>query len=166
MRHSRRRACDSSVYLACGSACGMDPSAAIGQSRQVVASLRCEIFPTDLDLTLAFYRDILGFDVVRDERRAEHPYIAFERGDVRLGAAAWPAVPDRELRRPPAGVELVLEVDDLGADRARVAEAGWPIDQDLAQRPWGLSDFRVLDPDGYYWRLTGPVVSRPDGRGV
>jgi len=24
----------------------------------------------------------------------------------------------------------------------------------LEARPWGLRDFRLLDPDGYYWRIT------------
>jgi uncharacterized glyoxalase superfamily protein PhnB len=24
----------------------------------------------------------------------------------------------------------------------------------LTARPWGLRDFRLLDPDGYYWRIT------------
>jgi len=26
--------------------------------------------------------------------------------------------------------------------------------EDLVEREWGLSDFRVTDPDGYYLRFT------------
>jgi hypothetical protein len=26
----------------------------------------------------------------------------------------------------------------------------------LTSRPWGLRDFRLVDPDGYYWRVTEP----------
>ena len=64
-------------------------------------------------------------------------------------------VPDaRAARRPPAGVELVLEVDDVGAERDQIAAAEWPITEDLRDRPWGLRDFRVLDPAGYYLRIT------------
>ncbi len=118
------------------------------------ASLRCEIFPSDLDATVDFYTNVLAFRVVRDERTADHPYVALERGDVRLGAAARAEPEDREDRRPPTGVELVLEVDDLEADRERVAQNGWPLEDDITHRPWGLSDFRVLDPSGYYWRIT------------
>lgn len=58
------------------------------------------------------------------------------------------------------GVELVLEVDDLDRDRARVLAAGWPVVEDVQLRPWGLRDFRLVDPDGYYWRVTS-VVARP-----
>ena len=57
----------------------------------------------------------------------------------------------------PWGVELVLEVDDVHAERDRVLDAGWPLAEDLTIRPWGLTDFRLLDPVGYYWRVTGRV---------
>ncbi len=52
--------------------------------------------------------------------------------------------------------ELVLEVEDLDVDRARVDAAGWPVTEQITERPWGLRDFRLLDPDGYYWRITEP----------
>lgn len=121
----------------------------------VQASLRCEIFPVDLTATVTFYCDVLGFTIISDERDTDHPYVWLGRDGVRIGAAARPGVPDRESRRPPTGVELVLDVDDLLAERSRVAAAGWPVDEDLTHRPWGLIDFRLLDPDGYYWRVTG-----------
>jgi hypothetical protein len=57
-------------------------------------------------------------------------------------------------RQPPTGVEIVLEVDYLHAERDRIRLAGWPIQEDIKRRPWGLQDFRVLDPDGYYLRFT------------
>lgn len=117
-------------------------------------ALRCELFPDDLDAALAFYVEVLRFRVSRDERTGEHPYLALERGAVRLGLAARPAPAEVGQRRPPVGVELVLEVDDLPAERARVAAARWPVVEDLTDRPWGLSDFRLLDPHGYYWRIT------------
>jgi len=120
----------------------------------MAATLRCEIFPADLHATAAFYVDVLAFEIVRDERAAAEPYLALRRGDVQLGAARRPAVAEREQRRPPVGVELVLEVEDLEADRARVAAAGWPVAEEITPRPWGLRDFRLLDPDGYYWRVT------------
>jgi lactoylglutathione lyase len=30
-----------------------------------------------------------------------------------------------------------------------------PLEQDLQDRPWGLTDFRIIDPAGYYLRVTG-----------
>jgi catechol 2,3-dioxygenase-like lactoylglutathione lyase family enzyme len=120
----------------------------------VGARLRCEIFPSDLDRTLRFYVDVLAFDVVRDNRHADAPYLEVHRGEVRLGAAPRPPIADAEARRPPIGVELTLEVDDLDAEHARISTTGWPISEGLVRRPWGLRDFRLLDPDGYYWCIT------------
>ena len=53
------------------------------------------------------------------------------------------------------GIEIVLEVDDVDAIYARVQREKWTIADALAQRPWGLRDFRVLDPNGFYIRVTG-----------
>jgi uncharacterized glyoxalase superfamily protein PhnB len=35
-----------------------------------------------------------------------------------------------------------------------VRSEGWPRSAELRRQPWGLTDFRLLDPDGYYWRVT------------
>jgi hypothetical protein len=55
-----------------------------------------------------------------------------------------------------AGVEIVLELDDRDEvvdlhDRC-TAEA--TVLAALQLRPWGLWDFRLVDPDGYYLRVT------------
>ena len=51
------------------------------------------------------------------------------------------------------GVEIVIEVADVVAlyESARgFAEIAAP----LERRPWGARDFRVLDPFGFYLRIT------------
>jgi lactoylglutathione lyase len=117
-------------------------------------TLRFEIFPDDLDATVDFYMRVLGFRLTADRRDERDEYVSLQRGSVRVGAARR-VVPDvRAARLPPAGVELVLEVDDVVAERDRVTAAGWPVAEDLQDRPWGLKDFRVLDPAGYYLRIT------------
>jgi lactoylglutathione lyase len=52
------------------------------------------------------------------------------------------------------GVEIVIEVDDVDGWRDRVAASGHEILEPLQERPWGLRDFRISDPDGYYLRVT------------
>jgi lactoylglutathione lyase len=58
---------------------------------------------------------------------------------------------------PGLGVEIVLEVDDIGGffkrAEAQVRNRGGQI-QALTAQPWGFRDFRVIDPDGYYVRVT------------
>jgi catechol 2,3-dioxygenase-like lactoylglutathione lyase family enzyme len=93
--------------------------------------------------------------VAKDDRGSSPPYVALERDLVHVGAvASWESVP-ASRRLPPTGVELVLEVDDLAQELARIAAAGWPLHEGLTRRPWGLVDVRLLDPDGHYLRVTG-----------
>jgi lactoylglutathione lyase len=118
-------------------------------------TLRFEIFPDDLDAVADFYQRVLGFRLIADRRHAPAAYLSLQRGTVRVGAARREIPDARTARRPPAGVELVLEVDDVVGERDRVLAAGWPLEEDLQERPWGLTDFRILDPAGYYLRITG-----------
>jgi lactoylglutathione lyase len=130
----------------------------LGKMTTMSTILRCEIFPDDLDSTADFYTRVLGFELVADRRAADDPYLALQRDGVRIGAARRGDDAHPEHRRPPTGVELVLEVDDLAGELERVRRAGWPVAEELQSRPWGLQDFRVLDPSGYYLRIT---ESRP-----
>jgi hypothetical protein len=61
---------------------------------------------------------------------------------------------DAAARALPAGTEIVIEVDDLSAERDRVLASGWQLAEDIQLRPWGLRDFRLFDPDGYFLRFT------------
>jgi len=117
-------------------------------------ALRVELFPGDLDATVDFCTNVPGFTVTKDERAEPSAYMSLARGSVRIGAARR-AVPDpRAGRLPPSGAELVLEVDNVAGDRDRVRAAGWPLVDDLRDRPWDLTDFRIVDPAGYYLRIT------------
>jgi lactoylglutathione lyase len=115
--------------------------------------LRIELFPHDLARAVRFYVDVLRFEIVKDERRAESPYVSLQRGSVKLGLAQREEDDMSPGRRPPTGVEIVMEVPDLSAEYERVRSM-WPLEEELTRRPWGLSDFRLLDPAGYYLRIT------------
>ncbi|WP_433305511.1 VOC family protein [Actinoplanes sp. CA-030573] len=138
--------------------------------------LRMELFVADLDAGVGFYRDVLGFEV---ERQAED-YASLRRGVVVLGLGPVAKLPEHAEGRgftrqrlrgdKGAGVEIVLEVDDMDELRAlyeRCRRRG-AVSEPLELRPWGLYDFRLTDPDGYYLRITHgnaaarPVVGDPD----
>ena len=118
------------------------------------ASLRLEIFTSDYARCIHFYTKVLQFDIVRNEPR----YLYIRKGSVYLAALPDPSretvTEKASYRQPPRGVEIVLEVDDLDAQRVQVVEKGWKLDSDIRMQPWGLRDFRITDPDGYYLRVT------------
>ena len=123
--------------------------------------LRIELFVEDLDTSIGFYA-ALGFAV---ERR-EHDYASLRWGDAVIGLAPIAGLPpdgpgpgftrERLAAARGAGVEIVLEVEDLDAALAVVHAAGHPLPEPPRDRPWGLRDFRLADPDGYYLRITTP----------
>jgi uncharacterized glyoxalase superfamily protein PhnB len=51
-------------------------------------------------------------------------------------------------------VEIALMVEDVRATYDRVAASDWPRSTELTLQPWGAWDFRILDPDGYYLRIS------------
>ncbi len=120
--------------------------------------LRLELFVDDLDRSVDFYRRVLGFHLVRQDAS----YASLCHGAVVLGLGPAAGLPERRG----AGVEVVLEVDDLDAAYARVMGAGVRPVEAPRERPWGLRDFRILDPDGYYLRITdGEAGCGPDRQG-
>ncbi len=119
--------------------------------------LQLELFVDDVERSLAFYTAVLGFEVVR---QAQDGYTALALGDAAISLnerrslpADHPvqARPDEPLGR---GVEVVLYVEDVQAAHDGVVASGWPRSSELALQPWGEQDFRVLDPDGYYVRIS------------
>jgi lactoylglutathione lyase len=123
-------------------------------------SFRIELFVADLDSSIRFYEQVLGFQL---EQR-EPDYASMRRGVAVLGlgpiaklpaAAPGPGFSQERLAGDRgAGVEIVLEVDDLDEAFARAQSAGHPIADPPQLQPWGLRDFRLADPDGYYLRVT------------
>ncbi len=119
------------------------------------------IVVTDLDRSKRFYQEVLGF-VLRRHEPGE--YASLERGQVVLGLGPIAKLPatsgyftrNRLAQERGLGVEVVLEVDDVNAMFERVRRSGHLILEPLQERPWGLTDFRIADPDGYYLRITSP----------
>jgi lactoylglutathione lyase len=121
--------------------------------------LRLELFVEDMGESVSFYRRVLGFEVVREERG---DYASLRSGDIMLGIGPIAKLPETggsftrciASQRRGLGVEIVMEVDDLSAAHRRVLDSGHPVFEPPQQRPWGLWDFRIVDPDGYYLRVT------------
>src|SRR5688500_9570026 len=120
--------------------------------------LRLELFVDDMERAIRFYRDVIGFALLR----REPDYASLRLGDVVFGLGPVAKLPasggyftrSRLAQGRGLGVEIVLEVDDVGAAYDRVRERGHPVLEPLQDRPWGLTDFRIADPDGYYLRIT------------
>lgn len=120
--------------------------------------LRIELFVRDLEKSQAFYVEALGFAVGRSTPGS---YAALVREGVTIGLNLVANLPQEHPvsiapgERPGRGVEIVIAVRDPDAVFARASASRWRIESPLILRSWGLKDFRMIDPDGYYIRVTG-----------
>lgn len=123
--------------------------------------LRLELFVEAPEQSLSFYRRILGFEI---QGPANADYTLLTNDDAVIAINRRSALSsDHPLRietgeKVGLGVEIVLSVTDIEGAYRKAKESGWPL-TDLALQPWGLRDFRLIDPDGYYVRVTSRHTS-------
>jgi catechol 2,3-dioxygenase-like lactoylglutathione lyase family enzyme len=117
----------------------------------------------DVDASIAFYRDHLGFTV--EATYDDPPYATLELAGTRLSLAEQghaaddrpgvamtaPADPAR------ADVVLVVEVDDARAEHARLAARGVRFLAEPYEPPWGGCRFFCVDPDGFLVEIEQPA---------
>ena len=121
-------------------------------------TLRLELFVSDMQKSVDFYTKVLGF-----ERLKSGPgYVPVRSGSVLIGLGPASGLskkhhfnPEIQSDRRGLGVEIVLEVDDVQRTFKQVEAAGYQgILSPVRKQSWGLTDFRIVDPDGYYLRIT------------
>jgi len=121
--------------------------------------LRLELFITDLEMSLDFYQRVLNFAIKEQEADG---YTSLVNGPVMISLNKLEQLPPdhpgyiANEERPGRAVEVVLEVKDVEAMYRHVLAQKWPVPSGLQCQPWGLVDFRVTDPDGFYLRITEP----------
>lgn len=120
-------------------------------------TLRLELFVTDMQKSIDFYTKVLGFERLKGSLS----YVPVRSGSVVIGLGPAKGLPkdhhfnpEVQTARRGLGAELVLEVDDVEAFYQKVKDSGHEILTPLRKRPWGATDFRIADPDGYYLRIT------------
>jgi catechol 2,3-dioxygenase-like lactoylglutathione lyase family enzyme len=118
---------------------------------------------SDVERSLAFYRDRLGFSV--EAVYDDPPYATLALAGVRLSLAeqGHPAedrpgidlvVSDDASR---ADALLVVEVEDARGEHARLSEQGVRFLAEPFEPPWGGCRFFCVDPDGYLVEIEQPA---------
>ena len=116
------------------------------RARRLMASLTVD----DLEESLAWYRDVVGFTVDEEhESDGELVAVSLVAGDVRIvlgqddGARGW----DRQKGE---GFSLhFLTAQDVDGIAALIQERGGTLESEPADMPWGARAFRVRDPNGF-----------------
>ncbi|MEO5590459.1 MAG: VOC family protein [Gemmatimonadaceae bacterium] len=120
-------------------------------------SLSASLTVRDLQASVAWYRDALGFAVDREmEHEGKVRAVALKAGAVQLllnqddGAKGWD-------RKKGEGLSLMVTTDAVDAVAARIRSAGGTLVTEPADMPWGARVFRVSDPDGFALVISTPM---------
>ena len=122
----------------------------------------------DPEASLAFYRDILGFEVRLDVGYNGMRWITVGPADqpgtsiVLHPPAADPGITDDERRTiaemmaKGTYATIVLATDDLDGTFERVAASGAEVVQEPIDQPYGVRDCAFRDPAGNHVRINAP----------
>jgi catechol 2,3-dioxygenase-like lactoylglutathione lyase family enzyme len=103
-----------------------------------VLSSRILLHPNDVEVSTAFYRDILGLAIDKE----------FPGGTVFFLGNGSLEIVGRGERGPIADVALWLQVRDLPATLLELETRGLKPDREACREPWGLDEAWISDPDG------------------
>lgn len=119
----------------------------------------------DPDASVAFYRDILGFEVRNDVGYGGMRWITVGAADqpgtsiVLEPPAADPGVTEderrtiREMMAKGSYARLILATADLDGTFARIQAAGAEVVQEPTEQPYGVRDCAFRDPAGNLIRV-------------
>jgi len=115
-----------------------------------------EFFVRDVERSVAFYTERLGFTVLRQE--PDFAVVALGQSHVLLAAEAHTSRALLDAGPRGIGLNVRIMVDDVDALYRRAKAGGVPVTQEIADRSYGLRDFIVADPDGFCLRFASPVT--------
>jgi catechol 2,3-dioxygenase-like lactoylglutathione lyase family enzyme len=116
--------------------------------------LTINLIVSDIDAALVFQRDVLDAQVVYSDR---------DFAVLRRGAAEWMLHADHTYRDHPlggsldtvvargVGAELRIHGRDPDAAEAEAHRLGFTVLDGATDKPHGLREAFILDPDGYLW---------------
>jgi uncharacterized glyoxalase superfamily protein PhnB len=122
------------------------PASEFFRARTLAAALTVK----DLQKSLAWYRDVVGFTVdQKHEREGKLRAVSLKAGDVRIligqddGAKGWDRVKGE-------GFSLQITTDQNVDEIAkRIKALGGTLESEPVDTPWGARLFRLRDPDGF-----------------
>ncbi|ACZ30781.1 Glyoxalase/bleomycin resistance protein/dioxygenase [Xylanimonas cellulosilytica DSM 15894] len=133
---------------------------------------------TDPDASLAFYRDVLGFEVRLDVGQGTMRWITVAPPGAETAVVLYPPAADpgvtqdeqrtiAEMMAKGTYATIVLSTPTLDEDFDRIAAAGAEVVQEPTDQPYGLRDAAVRDPAGNQVRLNQARLSEdPAGQGA
>ena len=112
----------------------------------------------DIQASIAWYRDVLGFVVVEEyPRDGKLMGAQLKAGSVELLLAQDDFAKGRDRQKGVAFRLYYVTSQDVDQLAAAIRERGGQLAQEPKDQPWGTRDFAVVDPDGFNISITSDV---------
>jgi lactoylglutathione lyase len=117
---------------------------------------RVELYVKDIEKSLKFYQNIVGLELYgRNERCGRFNYDCFSL----LITSESILADSHYFNRGKSDIkgnrfELIIVVDELEKVYQRCLDNNYPIEVEVEQYPWDMRGFKIVDPDGYFLRIT------------
>lgn len=116
-----------------------------------------EFFVNNIEKSVFFYRDLLKLELSQQGENSasfisDESYLLLTSFDVLEDSHYFKK---HNFTRMGGGVEFIIQTDQVEELYKSIKQKNpHSIESDLKQQTWGMTDFRVIDPDGYYIRVT------------
>src|SRR5689334_13444792 len=130
------------------------------QERRQPESLRLRavmpaITASDLQASVAWYRDVLGFMVAEEyQRDGKVMGVRLRAGSVDFLLGQDDFAKGRDRQKGQALRLFCVTAQDVDQLAAAIQERGGQLSQEPTDQPWGTRDFAVVDPDGFNISIT------------
>jgi uncharacterized glyoxalase superfamily protein PhnB len=114
----------------------------------------------DLQASIAWYRDILGFIVAEEFKRDDQVMgVRLQAGTINFLLTQDDFAKGRD-RQKGAGLRFFcMTAQDIDQLAATVRERGGQLTQEPTDQPWGARDFAVVDPNGFNISISTEIKS-------
>ncbi len=134
----------------------MTQATAVINATSLSGSITCK----DLDASIRWYRDVVGFGVAETyEHEGKVVAAVISAGAIRIvlnqddGALGWDRIKGQGFY-----VQFnVATPADVDSTAARIKASGWALVDEPADRPWGVRMFKFKDPDGFNLGVSTPL---------
>ncbi|MEA2571160.1 MAG: hypothetical protein QOI24_3161 [Acidobacteriota bacterium] len=118
-------------------------------------NLSASLTVNDLQKSLVWYRDVIGFAVHQEyEREGKLMAVSLRAGDARLLITQDDGAKGLDRAKGDGFSLMITTDDDIDALATRIKDAGVTLDLEPTDMPWGARAFRLRDPDGFRFAIS------------
>jgi len=122
--------------------------------RQVMPALTVN----DLQASIAWYRDVLGFMVAEEYKRDDQVMgVRLKAGSIEILLGQDDFAKGRDRKKGVGLRFFCVTAQDIDQLAAAIKERGGQLTQEPTDQPWGTRDFALVDPDGFNISITTDV---------